>query len=67
MTHISLLFFYQFSKLGNQVRLVPCFQDNVVPTLAPGWETGGVIIEEVTNHTRWWLGPCSSDGNLKRL
>jgi hypothetical protein len=52
---------------GNQVRLVPCFHENVVPTLALGWETGGVIIEEVTNHTRWWLGPCSSDGNLKRL
>jgi len=54
-------------KGGNQVRLVPCFQDEVVPTLAKGWETGGVIIEEVRNHTRWNIGPCSSDGNLKRL
>jgi hypothetical protein len=51
----------------NKVRLVPCFKDWVPPTLAEGWESGGVILEEVRNHTRWEIGPCSSDGNLKRL
>jgi hypothetical protein len=54
-------------RAGNQVRLVPCFHEEVVPTLAEGWETGGVILEEVENHTRWSIGPCSSDGNLERL
>jgi Core-2/I-Branching enzyme len=51
---------------GNKVRLVPCFKDWVPPTLAQGWETGGVIWDEVQNHTRWQIGPCSSDGNLVR-
>lgn len=51
----------------NPVRLVPCFQDWVLPTLANGWETGAVILEEVKNHTRWSIGPCSSNGNLERL
>lgn len=51
----------------NKIRLVPCFHDWVIPTLAAGWETGAVILEETSNHTRWAIGPCSSDGNLKRL
>lgn len=51
----------------NRVRLVPCFEDWVPPTLAPGWETGGVVFEEVRNYTRWQIGPCSSEGNLERL
>ena len=51
----------------NRVRLVPCFHDDVPATLADGWETGAVIIEEVQNHTRWSIGPCSSNGNLERL
>jgi len=53
----------QFSS----VRLVPCFLEDVPPTLATNWETGAVIIEEVQNHTRWSIGPCSSNGNLERL
>eukprot|EP00536_Pseudo-nitzschia_multiseries_P007627 jgi/Psemu1/296635/fgenesh1_pm.181_\ len=51
----------------NRVRLVPCFHDEVVPTLADKWETGAVILEEVRNHTRWSIGPCSTSGNLERL
>mmetsp|Transcript_57420 Transcript_57420/g.66319 ORF Transcript_57420/g.66319 Transcript_57420/m.66319 type:complete len:778 (+) Transcript_57420:162-2495(+) len=51
----------------NPVRLVPCFQDWVPPTLANSWETGAVIKDEVKNHTRWSIGPCSSNGNLERL
>lgn len=51
----------------NKMRLVPCFQDWVLPTLAVGWETGAVIEEETVLHNRWDLGPCSSDGNLERL
>lgn len=51
----------------SHVRLVPCFQDNVAPTLADNWETGAVILEEVQDHTRWSIGPCSSSGNLDRL
>uniref|UniRef100_A0A7S4EKK1 protein xylosyltransferase n=1 Tax=Pseudo-nitzschia australis TaxID=44445 RepID=A0A7S4EKK1_9STRA len=51
----------------NLVRLVPCFHDEVVPTLANKWETGAVILDEVQNHTRWSIGPCSSNGNLERL
>ena len=51
----------------NDVKLVPCFDDEVPPTLATHWETGAVILEEVQNHTRWSIGPCSSNGNLVRL
>lgn len=51
----------------NMARLVPCFQDWVLSTLVIGWETGAVILEEVKNHTRWSMGPCSSNGNLERL
>lgn len=51
----------------NKVRLVPCFEDWVPPTLAADWETGAVILEETLPHNRWEIGPCSSDGNLKRL
>lgn len=54
-------------KEFNQARLVPCFHDDVVPTLAEHWETGAVILEEVQAHTRWSIGPCSSNGNLERL
>lgn len=51
----------------NKVRIVPCFHDWVPQTLAPGWETGAVILEETLLHNRWEIEPCSSDGNLKRL
>jgi hypothetical protein len=50
----------------NKVRLVPCFYDWVIPTLADGWETGAVIEDETLPHNRWRLGPCSSDGTLTR-
>jgi hypothetical protein len=50
----------------NKVRLVPCFQEWVPKTLAPEWETGAVVLEETLPHNRWEIGPCSSDGNLKR-
>ena len=51
----------------SSVRLVPCFHDEVPPTLAANWETGAVILEEVQDHTRWSIGPCSSNGDLERL
>ena len=51
----------------NKVRLVPCFQDFVPQTLAADWETGAVVVEEVIEHNRWNIGPCSSDGSLRRL
>ena len=51
----------------NKVRLVPCFHEEVVPTLANNWETGAVILDEVQSHTRWSIGPCSSNGSLQRL
>ena len=51
----------------SSVRLVPCFHDEVPPTLSANWETGAVILEEVQDHTRWSIGPCSSNGDLERL
>jgi hypothetical protein len=51
----------------NKVRLVPCFEEFVPETLAPNWYTGAVILEETLPHNRWEIGPCSSDGNFKRL
>lgn len=52
---------------SNMVRLIPCFADGFVETLAPGWETGAVVVNETVDHTRWEIGPCSSEGNLERL
>jgi Core-2/I-Branching enzyme len=52
---------------GNYAKLVPCFFDIVIPSLATGWETGAVIVEETPLHNRWNLGPCTPDGNLERL
>ena len=49
---------------GNRMKIVPCFRSSIVGTLAPEWETGAVIQEEVVPHTRWEIGPCSSDGSL---
>jgi len=54
------------AKEGNAVGLQPCFKDDVPPTLSQGWETGAVIIEEIEGYNRWDIGPCSSDGELKR-
>ena len=51
----------------NMVRLVPCFEEGIVATLAPGWETGAVDVDETKDHNRWEIGPCSSEGNLERL
>lgn len=51
----------------NKVRLVPCFHENIPATLAMDWETGAVILEETLPHNRWDIGPCSSDGSLKKL
>lgn len=50
----------------NKVRLVPCFEDWVPRTLAPNWYVGAVIPDETLPHNRWEIGPCSSDGDLKR-
>ncbi len=55
-----------FSFFRLQARLVPCFHESVVPILSKGWETGAVIEEEVPPNSRWEVGPCSSDGSLKR-
>ena len=52
---------------GNLPKLVSCFHDAVVPTLAQGWETGAVILEETLPHNRWSVGPCTTDGKLERL
>lgn len=51
---------------GNQVQLRPCFKDDVPPSLSEKWEEGAVIIEEINGYNRWDIGPCSSDGELKR-
>ena len=50
----------------NKVCLVPCFHKGIPSTLAKGWETGGVIEEEIMLHNWWELGPCSSDGKLEQ-
>lgn len=51
---------------GNKVKLVPCFHPQILATLASDWATGAVIEEEVLPNNRWEVGPCSSDGSLKR-
>jgi len=53
-------------QTGNQVQLVSCFHDHVLSTLAKDWATGAVIEEEVLPNNQWEVGPCSSDGELKR-
>jgi hypothetical protein len=53
-------------KDGNAVKLQPCFKEDVPSTLSVGWEEGAVIIEEIEGFNRWDIGPCSSDGELKR-
>jgi len=53
-------------KDGNKVLLQPCFKEDVPPTLTAEWQAGAVIIEEVDGFNRWDIGPCSSDGELKR-
>ena len=53
-------------KDGNAVLLQPCFKEDVPSTLSVGWEEGAVIIEEIEGFNRWDIGPCSSDGELKR-
>ena len=54
------------AKDGNKVLLQPCFKDDVPSSLSAQWEEGAVIIEEVDGLNRWDIGPCSSDGELKR-
>eukprot|EP00985_Skeletonema_marinoi_P008121 scaffold3619_cov97-Skeletonema_marinoi.AAC.6 len=51
---------------ANRVHLLPCFKEDVPPTLSPDWYTGAVIIEEIEHYSRWDIGPCSSDGELHR-
>lgn len=51
---------------GNKLKLVPCFYEEVVPSLADEWETGAVILEETQWHNRWQVGPCTSDGAVQR-
>lgn len=52
---------------GNKVELRPCFEEWVPPTLAPDWETGAVVLRETVRHTRWEVGPCTTDGHVERL
>jgi hypothetical protein len=54
-------------ETGNNLHLVPCFHDWVIPTLAPNWEFGAVIEAETIPHNRWEMQPCTSDGHLERL
>ena len=49
---------------GNKISLLPCFEDWVPPTLADQWETGAVVLRETVPHTRWDIGPCTSDGDV---
>lgn len=51
---------------GNKVKLVPCFHNEVINTLSEDWATGAVIKEEVLRNNRWEIGPCSTDGSLRR-
>jgi hypothetical protein len=54
-------------RIGNKVELLPCFEDWVPATLARDWESGAVVLRETLPHTRWEVGPCTSDGNVQRL
>jgi len=54
-------------QTGNTPKLMSCFHDEVVPTLAEEWTTGGVVVEETLPHNRWTVGPCTTDGKLERL
>ena len=53
-------------KKNNNVLLRQCFHSDVPATFAENWQTGAVIIEEIDGYNRWDIGPCSSDGELKR-
>lgn len=52
---------------GNKAELLPCFQSWVPATLATDWESGAVVLHEVKRHTRWKVGPCTTDGHVERL
>jgi hypothetical protein len=52
---------------GNKIELLPCFQSWVPATLAPEWEHGAVVLSETKHHTRWSVGPCTTDGTVERL
>jgi hypothetical protein len=52
---------------GNKVELLPCFAKWVPATLSPNWESGAVVLRETVHHTRWEVGPCTSDGQVARL
>mmetsp|Transcript_76 Transcript_76/g.107 ORF Transcript_76/g.107 Transcript_76/m.107 type:complete len:596 (+) Transcript_76:230-2017(+) len=51
---------------GNFVKLLPCFHEEVVPTLEDNWFTGAVIEEETPteNNIIWSIGRCSTFGDL---
>ena len=51
---------------GNKIELLPCFESWVPATLADTWETGAVIFSETKQHTRWSVGPCTTDGAVER-
>ena len=51
-------------ETGNKVSLLPCFEEWVPQTLADQWETGAVVLRETVPHTRWEVGPCTSDGEI---
>jgi hypothetical protein len=52
---------------GNKAELLPCFESWVPATLAADWESGAVVLSEVKRHTRWKVGPCTTDGHVERL
>ncbi len=62
----STTYIPHLTSINVQVRLMPCFRRGVATTLSQGWETGAVIEEEVKPNGRWSVGPCSSDGSLRR-
>lgn len=53
-------------ETGNKVSLLPCFEEWVPQTLAEDWETGAVVLRETVPHTRWEVGPCTSDGEVEQ-
>lgn len=50
----------------NEIKLIPCFHEWVVPNLLEKWETGAVVRGETLSHNRWEMTPCTTDGTLER-
>lgn len=51
---------------SNEIKLVPCFHEWVIPNLLEKWESGAVVLAETLPHNRWEMTPCTTDGTLER-